>query len=86
MAHISRRVFVQAAVTFCSTSRGVPLVIASAFSVDIFSFVPATFTLSFNRPLSASFVIHLAPATPTRNAPARAENSRLVTCGPEYSG
>ena len=62
----------QAAETLCSTSRGVPDVIASIFSGDIFSFLAATFTLSFSKLLSASFVIHFAPTTPIRKAPAKA--------------
>ena len=42
------------------------------------SFRTAIFTLSANSLLSTSFVIHLAPATPTIKAPASAEKVRLI--------
>jgi hypothetical protein len=44
-----------------------------------FLLLTATLTVSFSRRLSTSLVIHFAPATPTRKAPAKAENLKLIT-------
>ena len=51
----------------------------SDFSFGNLSLFTATLTVSFNNRLSTSLVIHFAPATPTRKAPAKAENQRLIT-------
>jgi hypothetical protein len=57
------------------------LVSASASSGDIFSFVPATFTLSFNRPLSASFVIQLGAHHADQKCPRQSRHLQMGTSG-----
>ncbi len=75
--HLSINHLFQARFTAFKIRLGEVSIICSQSLSSIF-LCAATFTLSFSNRLSTSPVIHLAPATPTRKAPARAENLRLI--------
>ena len=54
------------------------MICSDCFTGNALPLAAATLMLSFNSRLSTSFVIHFAPATPTKKAPASAENRRLI--------